>query len=144
LTHDHHHALAWARRLRLAAGAPDEDRLETARGFLEFFAAETILHFREEEELLFPLLVEHTGSVPEMVRQILTEHVELHALVCRLRRQAEAGAVPEQSVRDLGERLEGHIRLEERRVFPHIEQVVPAAALAGLHLAKRTRSGSRT
>jgi hypothetical protein len=37
LTHDHHHALAHARRLRVAAGGTREDRSEQAREFLYFF-----------------------------------------------------------------------------------------------------------
>lgn len=46
-----------ARRLRRAARDGDEaSRVRVAREFAAFFARETAEHFREEEELLFPLL----------------------------------------------------------------------------------------
>jgi hypothetical protein len=53
LTHDHHHALAHARRLRAAGDAGGEERLERARVFVEFFESDLLLHFREEEEVLW-------------------------------------------------------------------------------------------
>jgi Hemerythrin HHE cation binding domain len=56
LSHDHHHALVEARRLRQAADAPDA--AAAAAAFLRFFAQETVPHFREEEELLFPSVIE--------------------------------------------------------------------------------------
>jgi len=139
LTHDHHHALVWARRLRLAGDTTERERLETARGFLAFFDAETIRHFREEEELLFPLIAEHLGAVPDDVTQLLAQHVEMHALVHRLGRSVEEGAVPPEDVRTLGRQLEAHIRLEEKQVFPEIEHTVPEADLASLTFAERTR-----
>jgi hypothetical protein len=42
-------------------------------------------------------------------------------------------------MRALGRRLEAHIRLEEKQVFPEIEQAVPEPDLAGLTFGKRTR-----
>lgn len=137
LTHDHHHALVWARRLRLAADAGDASRLDTASGFLEFFDAEAVRHFREEEELLFPLLAEVEGTVADEVAQLLVQHLEIHALVHRLRRRVAAGSVPAADVRTLGQHFEVHIRLEEQHVFPHIEEAVPDADLSALHLAPR-------
>lgn len=139
LTHDHHHALVWARRLRLAADADEGSRLETASGFLTFFDTEAIRHFREEEELLFPLLAEAEGTVPDEVAQLLVQHLEIHALVHRLRRRVAAGSVPAADVATLGQHFEVHIRLEEHQVFPHIEETVPDADLSALHLAHRDR-----
>ncbi|HWD09837.1 MAG TPA: hemerythrin domain-containing protein [Actinomycetota bacterium] len=135
LTHDHHHALVQARRLRLAAAGEKSQRSHAAEAFIAFFDAETINHFREEEELLLPLMVEAAGSVPPLVEQVLTEHVELHTLVLGLRR----GDPTEELMREVARRLESHIRLEEKEVFPLAEQTVAAEALAGLHFAPRNR-----
>ena len=52
LTHDHHHALAQVRALRLAATRGGEDRLRQSGEFLDFFETETRDHFREEEEVV--------------------------------------------------------------------------------------------
>jgi mannose-6-phosphate isomerase-like protein (cupin superfamily) len=57
LSHDHHHTLVRARELRRAAADADDDGLaEAAARFCRAFAGEVTRHFRDEEELLFPLL----------------------------------------------------------------------------------------
>jgi hypothetical protein len=77
LSHDHHHALVEARRLRRAADTPESAAVATAS--LRFFAGETVEHFREEEELLFPLVVDF-DEARELLVQALLEHQRLHAL----------------------------------------------------------------
>lgn len=131
LSHDHHHALVEARRLRRAAGLDDAGRRDAVAGFLRFFTAETVRHFREEEERVFPLLVDAPAPAGELVVQALLDHQRLHALVARL------GAAPDaDAMLELAETLEGHIRLEERRLFPLAEAAVPAA-LDALELPAR-------
>jgi len=120
LSHDHHHALVHARRLR-------QEGLAHAHAFLRFFAAETTRHFREEEELVFPLLY---ADEPMELREVLLQHQRLRALASRLR----AG---EDVTRELGELLEAHIRLEERDLFELIQQRVPEEQLAAIGLAAR-------
>lgn len=139
LTHDHHHALVWARRLRLAADGTQAARRETAEGFLEYFEAHAIPHFREEEELLFPLMAERLGTVPDDVSQLLVQHLQIHTLVLGLRRAVGDDLVEPEAVATLGRRFEIHIRLEENKVFPHIEEAL-GEDLAGLHLAPRGRA----
>jgi len=120
LSHDHHHALVQARRLR-------EDGLGAAREFLRFFASETTRHFREEEELVFPLLY---GDEPVELREVLLQHQRLRSLAARLR-------TGEDVTRELGELLEAHIRLEERDLFELIQARVPEEHLARVGLAPR-------
>jgi len=139
LTHDHHHALAQARRLREAAAGPAGERLTTAQGFVAFFRAEAVPHFREEEELLFPLLVAHVDPVPALLGQVLLEHVRIHALVHRLASECAAGDATEAGCREPAELLAAHIRLEEGELFPLIEAEVPDQ-LAGLAFSPRHRS----
>jgi quercetin dioxygenase-like cupin family protein len=123
LSHDHHHGLAQAKRLR--AGAHAGDALAAARTFLRFFAEETIAHFREEEELLFPLLSDSEEAREPLVR-VLLEHQRLHALAGRLTTQVEAAEPAAELMAELGEALEAHIRFEERQLFPLIERLLPA------------------
>jgi quercetin dioxygenase-like cupin family protein len=120
LSHDHHHALAQARRLRRGGEAAVPE-------FLRFFASETTRHFREEEELVFPLLYE---DEPAELQEVLLQHRRLHALVRRLRDGEDVAA-------ELADLLEEHIRLEERHVFELVERRVPEARLAALALAPR-------
>jgi quercetin dioxygenase-like cupin family protein len=126
LSHDHHHSLVEARRLRRAANGPGADA--AARAFLRFFAAEGIRHFREEEELLFPLVADRPEAREPVVRALL-EHQRLHALAAQLAPQAHAGRPSPELMSELGERLDEHVRYEERELFPLIERLVDEATL---------------
>lgn len=115
LSHDHHHALAAARRLRLAADAGDASA--EAAAFARFFAEESVRHFRDEEERLFPLVAHSEEAQPLVVRALL-EHQQLHALARQLA-SGESGPM-----RELAELLEAHVRFEERELFPLIERLL--------------------
>ena len=133
LSEDHHHELAHARRLLLAAGAGPEERLTVASAYVDAFFTETVEHFRREEEILFPLYVRHAGSTPVLER-ILREHMQLHGLVRALRAQAAAGDIPPEALKTLGQLLHDHVRVEERQLFEEIERIVPPAELEGMRL----------
>ena len=122
LSRDHHHGLVQAKRLR--AGADGDDPRSAARTFLLFFAQETVGHFREEEELLFPLVADSEGARDPLARTLL-EHQRIHALVRRLGEQVETGTPDAELMVELGELLEAHIRYEERQLFPLVERLVP-------------------
>ena len=106
LSHDHHETLVWARRLRGGeVGDVEEHRRRLDR------------HFREEEETIFPLLVEFCAEPPEVLTRALLDHQRIRA----------AAAGPE-----LGELLEAHVRLEERELFELLQEVVPEERLDAL------------
>ena len=128
LSQEHQHELAQARRLLRAAGAGPEERLAAAGGYVDAFFAETVEHFRREEEMLFPLYLRHARSTPVLER-ILREHMQLHGLVRALRAAAAAGDIPPEALRTLGGLLHDHVRVEERELFQEIERVVPTAEL---------------
>jgi quercetin dioxygenase-like cupin family protein len=115
LSHDHHHALAAARRLRLAAERGDASA--EAAAFSRFFAEESVRHFRDEEERLFPLVAHSKEAQPLVVRALL-EHQQLHALA----RQVASGETAPMG--ELAELLEAHVRFEERELFPLIERLL--------------------
>ena len=129
LSRDHHHGLAVALRLKRAEPASAASARDA---FLEFFESEGARHFRAEEEVLLPLYARHAPpDSPDVVR-VLTEHVELR------RRALDLAADPGPEVGDLhelGERLERHIRHEERVLFPAIEAAMPAGELEELAAA---------
>jgi hypothetical protein len=83
LSHDHHHTLAHARQLRRAAEGDIAVRREGVASFLRFFASEAVRHFRQEEERLFPLLVDTPDRVEELVVRALLEHQRLHTRASR-------------------------------------------------------------
>lgn len=140
LTHDHHHALKRARRMRLASEAEEEERLAAAADFLEFYGSEILTHFHEEEEEVFPLLLARPDAPTELLTRILLEHVRMHGLVRVLRQQVEADDVQAGTLAETAELLRAHIRLEEDELFPLIERLVPDEDLHRVHLAPRERS----
>jgi hemerythrin-like domain-containing protein len=139
LTHDHHHALANARRLRVAADSDVDERRAAAGVFLDFFDQDAVTHFREEEEVVFPLIVHAPETETPLIR-VLLEHVRMHALVDRLRREVERRLVSAEILMDLAKAFEGHIRFEEKVVFPLVESAA-GSALDGIELANRKRGG---
>ena len=128
LSHQHHQGLYVALRLKRAdrAGAG-----EVRQAFLEFWDSDGREHFRAEEEQLLPAFARYADHDHPAVIRVLLEHVDLRRRGADVAAAAEAD--PEQ-LRELGERLERHIRHEERVLFALIEEVVPADELARLEV----------
>src|ERR687897_1375889 len=127
---DHHQGLVNARQLRKAASGEGANSADTTRNFLDFWQRDTSLHFRKEEEVLLPVLARYGGDVGKRpLLQMLTQHARIRGLAMQLSDELELNKVREDTLRNLGEQLEAHIRLEERHVFPLIEQTLPEHAL---------------
>ncbi len=138
LSHDHHHGLVVARRLRRAVS--EDERRRAAEDFVRFIEGEGGDHFREEEDLLFPLVMASLDESPELVERATLDHTHLRTAAVRLRRtRSSPGA---ELLRALGDRLDRHIRLEERDLFPLAERVVPESELASLNFAERTSAAT--
>lgn len=138
LTHDHHHALAQVRKLKSAANGADDDRSAGAKRFLEFFGSDTIAHFREEEEVVFPLVVD-APQVRETLERVVMQHLSIHAHVQLLQHVSENGPPTPETLLEIAGELERHIRFEEKVVFPLIESIVGGTRLAVVKLARRAR-----
>lgn len=120
LSRDHHQALMEAIKLKRAT---DETAAHVAAKFVDFFDAECQHHFTVEDQVLLPYYALFAGlevAVDPIVVQVMHEHVELRALVEQLR----AGDAPTALVREVGQRLDGHVRLEERKLFPKIQETL--------------------
>lgn len=129
LSHDHHQTLVRARELRRAAESGEQAELERASArFGRAFAGEVSRHFRDEEELLFPLLGELDPPPPSLT-QAAADHARIRSLVRRLPDRDAAA--------ELGALLEQHVRLEERELFELVQERVPEAALDAIHLPER-------
>jgi iron-sulfur cluster repair protein YtfE (RIC family) len=130
LSHDHHQALVVAQRLKRA----DDASAEQARaGFLDYWEREGSEHFREEEEILLPALARFTDPHQPLIGRVLTDHVSIRCRACGLRGDASLAAL-----HALGEELDGHVRREERELFPLIERVMPEPEL--MELASKLES----
>ena len=121
LSHDHHHALVQARRLQRAADGPAPAL--AAGEFLRFFAEETSRHFRDEEDRLFPSVVEFQ-SARDLLLDALLEHQVLRAQAAQLQQRLDSDGDVSTIMRELGRLLVRHIRTEERRLFPLIDRLL--------------------
>jgi quercetin dioxygenase-like cupin family protein len=121
LSHDHHHTLARARELRRAAAGDDAARAQASARFALGFALEIARHFREEEELVFPLL-----AGQEAAQDVLARAALQHA---RIRQLVGAGG---EELEELADLLEAHVRLEERALFELLQELVPEERLVAL------------
>lgn len=138
LSHQHHQGLFVSLKLKRAT---TETAAEARTAFLEFFEREGARHFQVEEELLLPAFARYGEFDHPAVARVLTEHVDL-----RRRGQDLALGREEhlEELRELGERLERHIRHEERVLFPMIEETIPAEELERLGAAvARAEAGGR-
>jgi hemerythrin-like domain-containing protein len=124
LSHDHHHALAQARRLEAAASMTDvPERRRAADDFVNFYLGRLVRHFREEEELFFAPLVDNDESRDHVMRAV-SEHLQMHALARALRRQLADGEADPETLKRLSELLTAHVRWEERDLLPLVESLL--------------------
>lgn len=137
LSDDHHGALVLARRCRRID--PQDAAAEAVRQeVLAAWTAELAPHFAIEEEALLPAL-EALGEEGFAAR-IREDHEALRAL----RDRAAAGEALAATLRELGRRLEDHVRYEEREVFAAVqERLTPAQREAlGRAIAAYPRGGA--
>jgi hemerythrin-like domain-containing protein len=126
-----------ARLRRVAADGDASARLAAARGFAEFFRNDERVHLRDEEEELFPLLLRHVQSEPAPLREARVQHLQLEGFARTLEIAVAAGSADRETLDAVGELLDAHVRLEERQLFPLIEELVPDDELRRLELASR-------
>jgi hemerythrin-like domain-containing protein len=104
---------------------------------VEFFRNEERVHLRDEEEELFPLFLRHVRSQPALLREARVQHMQLEGFARKLDIAVAAGSVDRETLDAAGGLLDAHIRLEERQLFPLIEELVPDDELRRLGLASR-------
>ena len=126
LSRDHHQALVVAQKLTRA----DADTATTARTrFLDFWNSEGRRHFQLEEELLLPAYAAYGDAHHPLVLQVLGDHVAIRAHVAQLNARPDTTT---DVLREFGTMFAAHVRLEERELFPIIEDAIPADELLQL------------
>ncbi|MGO9881991.1 MAG: hemerythrin domain-containing protein [Solirubrobacteraceae bacterium] len=130
LSHDHHQVLVIAQRL---CRATNETATEISGAFLAAWESEEKKHLRLEEELLLPAYAAHGDPGHPVVLRMLQDHMLIRRDAVRL-----ANDPPLELLHELGNRLADHVRLEERELFPMIEETIPESELEAL--GKRLRA----
>lgn len=141
LSRDHYHGLLLAQQIRttdrvMLVGWPDAPAKQAAF-IVEFYREHLVPHFQAEEESLFPLVRQHVPEGTDQIDDLLNEHRLIRAFVEEFR-SPDASSVKGR-IAEFAELLDGHIRKEERGLFPLFEARAPAAVLAQAgHLLHRS------
>ncbi|MDQ2068594.1 hemerythrin domain-containing protein [Natronospira bacteriovora] len=121
LSREHNVALKLARDARRAAAdGSEKDVSEAWRKLSRIWYTEMAVHFRAEEQLLFPILRDNGDH--ELVSELEREHRAMQKALEDPRRQDRA------RLSAIGHVLNDHIRREEREVFPRLERLMNDAA----------------
>ena len=132
LTEEHHHGLVLCQRLRRTAPvSPDE-----AEAMLKSaWARELEDHFRLEDDVLLPEMALATSEKHPDIIRTCTDHVALRLLLRRIARAL--GSEKAELLVAFADRLEEHIRYEERGLFCEAESALGEEGLSRLGFVSR-------
>lgn len=117
LSWEHHDGLVVA--FRLQKGLQNKADLQIMKNYLlETWENALTHHFWQEEETLVTTL-QNNSAGRDLLKQMKEQHTFFHNLIEKLRKQQ--GDVGEM-LASFADRLNSHIRFEERQLFPFIEQ----------------------
>ena len=132
LSRDHHDGLMLALRLRQGTKAPLQDWLHDpawqANYIIQFYKKHLVPHFNAEELVLFPVMKKHARGILKTIERLLEQHREMRERVQKFER-ADEKRLPKQ-LKEFGELLDKHIRIEEDVLFPIFEKSVPSDVAA--------------
>jgi iron-sulfur cluster repair protein YtfE (RIC family) len=118
LSRDHHTGLLFCWKIR--QGLKKQIPPARIQPYVQYFWDNHLKqHFEEEENILFAALKD------SKCQQAVAEHKEIRKLI-------DANTNTADSLNALADSIDNHIRFEERVLFPHIEQVLPAEQLAAI------------
>lgn len=114
LSRDHHASLLFCWKLRQGVKKKVENtRLQRYVNY--FFKEHLLAHFEEEETILF------APYIDENVDRAFSEHQIIIALIERILKDPNANY---DDYTLLANRVDDHVRWEERELFPHLEKVL--------------------
>jgi hemerythrin-like domain-containing protein len=136
----------------LAANGPDQAAREAAQNVLRYFDTSARHHHADEEEDLFPALLQavpagELASVRELIAALQAQHRELEQLWGALRLKLEGVQRGTLSELDAGEvermaaLYRSHIAREEAELLPLAARILATAQLDGVGRAMRLRRG---
>lgn len=119
LSREHHDALLFVWKLR--QGFQLETPVDKLRDYtLWYWKEHTKSHFYQEEKILLPYMQKDDA----MAIQMQNEHAQIRELILALDKEPDI-----ESFRLLSDLAEKHIRWEERKLFPHLEQILSTEQL---------------
>jgi len=139
LSHQHQHALALCVRIERASPIPEGDLAAWRVEIEQIFQTEIGIHFAAEESVVFPA-ARNFGELNSLVDDLLADHAWLRDQFARTQKLSPG------EVRELAQRLSGHIRKEERQLFERMQELMSGEQLAvlGRNLEDALRDAAQT
>lgn len=123
LSHDHHKGLLLAQLLKKTAPAykdlPD-DPVGKMNYAIEAYKSDLSIHFKDEEEILFPLLSNKSAEIDDLINELLDEHKIIEDGISSLKASDDLV----NHLDAIGNILEKHIRKEERILFQKAQSIL--------------------
>jgi len=117
LSQEHHQSLRLAKQCLDTAASGDEEKCKAlCDHILGIFDAEWDRHFRNEEKTIFDITATLQGKIRELGVQLVDEHEQMRAMA----KDMQQGDCSKLAA--FGELLKSHTRLEERELFPLVEE----------------------
>lgn len=114
LSREHHDGLLFAWKIK--QGLANDTPVETLCNYTRWFWSNHIKpHFKDEEKVLVKFLPADNLFVQQMIK----EHTQIRDLVISLDKKPDAN-----SLKQLSEFINNHIRFEERELFPYAEKTL--------------------
>lgn len=134
LSRDHHGALILAQLLKKGApvykGLP-ADLSGKADYAIQFYRDKLIKHFDEEEQSVIEKIKGVSVDLDKLANEVIEEHKELRVLFTSIKNTHD----PATHLDKTGCALEQHIRKEERKLFPLIQDVCGEKLLSEIEQA---------
>ena len=121
LSRDHHLALLMAQVLKSNGPkyAGTERDAQSRKVYVQDFYRDKLKeHFREEEQILFPMAEKLSAEIKLLQTELMKEHRIMEELLLTL----ESSSNLESTLNELGFLLDDHVRKEERKLFEWIQQ----------------------
>lgn len=134
LSRQHHQGLMVS--LLLSKGLKKNLTTKPMRDFiLQFWQDDLQKHFEVEEQYLTPIAKSYATLEPLITRMLL-EHQQIVLIINRINNEARAEQL--ETIKEFADKLEQHIRFEERALFEQIQSTLSAKEMSELNNAFQT------
>lgn len=131
LSRQHHQGLLVS--LFLSNGLKKGVATKPMRDFiLQFWQDDLLKHFEAEEQVLVPFAKPYANLEPLITRMLL-EHQQIVLLINRINNEARAEQL--DTIKEFADKLEQHIRFEERELFEQLQISLSAEDMSVLNFA---------
>jgi hemerythrin-like domain-containing protein len=131
LSRQHHQGLLVS--LLLSKGLKKNLATKPMRDFiLQYWQDDLCKHFEVEEKSLVPIANTYAKLEPLITRMLL-EHQQIVLLINRINNEARAEQL--ETIKEFADKLEQHIRFEERELFEQLQLTLSAEDMSVLNLA---------